>query len=150
MGKYGFNKNELVKSVVDMVDKDGFHKEVVIYGKQGYTGIKTGLMDLFVDPDEMASDFAHPNLITVNVPDGAEIYALSSETDDSWALNIGDTLDDTSSFIDENTVIPGINAVRIVDSSYQDGTTVYYQIYAVDSEYKVLDRTKITVEVDLQ
>ena len=29
MSKYGFNENEIVKTVVDMVDKDGFHNEIV-------------------------------------------------------------------------------------------------------------------------
>lgn len=28
MGKYGFNKNEIRKTIVTMVDKDGFHREI--------------------------------------------------------------------------------------------------------------------------
>ena len=35
MSKYGFNENEVVKTITDMIDKDGFHKQVVTYGKPG-------------------------------------------------------------------------------------------------------------------
>ena len=33
MSKYGFNENEVRKTIVDMIDKDGFHKETVYDGK---------------------------------------------------------------------------------------------------------------------
>lgn len=33
MSKYGFNENELRKTITTQIDKDGFHKETVTYGK---------------------------------------------------------------------------------------------------------------------
>lgn len=33
MSKYGFNENEVRKTIVTRIDKDGFHKETVIDGK---------------------------------------------------------------------------------------------------------------------
>lgn len=33
MSKYGFNENEVRKTITTQIDKDGFHKQTVTYGK---------------------------------------------------------------------------------------------------------------------
>ena len=149
MSKYGFNESEIRKSIIDMIDKDGFHKEVVMNGAPKALHMATGLLDLVVS-GALSNDFFYVHILSVNVPEGAELYMLPSETDDDWALGIGDTLEDTTGYVHNNTEIAGTDAVRSISSSYEEGTTVYFQIYAVDSEFKVLDRTKLTVEVTVE
>ena len=149
MSKYGFNENEVVKTITTMIDKDGFHKEVITYGKfepSEKAHIATGLVGLTA-PNPLAAEYFDVQLLTINVPEDANIIVKGDTTDEDLEFNIGDTIEDTSAFIISDFKISGVNAILTVDESREANTTVYYQIYAVNDVYEVLDRTKLTVEV---
>ena len=148
MGKYGFNENELVKTVTDMIDKDGFHKQVITYGKPEpeVPPIAAGTVASANAVDATKFDVT---LIVTDVPEDALVYAKASATDDDYDLDIGDELESSAlaSYIALDTEISGISAVLGVDSAVTGGGTVYYHVYAVDVDSIVLDRTK--TEADL-
>lgn len=156
MSKYGFNENELRKTITVMVDKDGFHKEVVSYGKPAPaqpTPISAGAAISENATDATESDIT---LLVMNVPvnpdpesenPNALVYVLASTTDDEWANDIGDTIASTSGYLTATMIFGDVNAALTVDEGRDAGDKVYFQIYATDDEYKVLDRTKITVEI---
>ena len=152
MSKYGFNENEIVKTVVDMVDKDGFHKEVVTYGKPepepepevAHIEVATHLSTNAVE-----SEKSDATLLIINVGEDADVYVKPGSTDSDYELDIGDVLENPNggSYLSANVVFSSIGAVLVVDEALTSGSTVYYQIYTVDSEYKVLDRAKALAEV---
>lgn len=59
MGKYGFNENEIVKTIVTKIDKDGFHKKEVFEGN--------------VDGGGGSSDITY---VTMTVASGGSAVAL--------------------------------------------------------------------------
>lgn len=153
MSKYGFNENELRKTITVMVDKDGFHKEVVSYGKPAPTPISAGAAISENATDATESDIT---LLVMNVPanpdpesenPNALVYVLASNTDDEWENDIGDTIASTSGYLTATMIFGDVNAALTVDEGLAAGDKVYFQIYATDDEYKVLDRTKIAVEI---
>ena len=152
MSKYGFNENEIVKTVVDMVDKDGFHKEVVTYGKpepepeQEVAHIE---LATHLSANAVGSEKSDATLLVINVGEDADVYVKPDSTDSDYELDIGDVLENPNggSYLSANVVFSSIGAVLVVDEALTSGSTVYYQIYTVDSEYKVLDRAKALAEV---
>ena len=153
MSKYGFNEKELRKTTTVMVDKDGFHKEVVTYGKPKPAPISAGAAISENATDATESDIT---LLVMNVPvnpdpesenPNALVYVLASDTDDEWANDIGDTIASTSGYLTATMIFGDVNAALTVDEGLDAGDKVYFQIYATDDEYKVLDRTKIAVEI---
>ena len=77
------------------------------------------------------------------------MYVKPDSTDSDYELDIGDVLENPNggSYLSANVVFSSIGAVLVVDEALTSGSTVYYQIYTVDSEYKVLDRAKALAEV---
>lgn len=153
MSKYGFSEKELRKTTTVMVDKDGFHKEVVTYGKPKPAPISAGSAISENGTDNTKSDIT---LLMMNVPNNPDpesenpnalVYALASDTDDEWAHEIGETIESLTGYLAATMVFGDANAALTVDEGLDAGDKVYFQIYATDDEYKVLDRTKITVEI---
>lgn len=153
MGKYGFNENELRKTTTVMVDKDGFHKEVVSYGKPKPAPISAGAAISENGTDATESDIT---LLVMNVPvnpdpesenPNALVCVLPSDTDDEWEHEIGDTIESLSGYLAATMVFGDVNAALVVDEGLDAGDKVYFQIYATDDDYKVLDRAKIAVEI---
>lgn len=146
MGKYGFNENELVKTITTMIDKDGFHKDVVTYGKPEPVHISTGTATSANAVDGTKVDVT---LVTINVPEDAAVYFKAFDSDDEYEFEVGDEIEssDLLTYTEADTEVSGIGAAIGVDSAVTGGAKVYYQVYAADDENVVLDRAK--VEVDL-
>ena len=156
MSKYGFNENEVKKTIVTMVDKDGFHKETVYDGK--YEASNTAEFSaegyIYDNPDAGAKETV---IFVINVPDNAEVIGTSSKTDRDYEMNIGDNtqdLPDIAIMYNPFTVLPTIQAAGFTKIS-TDGKVGaiapehFYQIYAVDStSHKVLKRVKIELTED--
>ena len=146
MSKHGFNENELRKTITVMVDKDGFHKEVVSYGKPEPAHIVTGIAS---NANEVAGGTFDITLLTLNVPEDASVYFKEFETDDEYEFEVGDEIEnsDLLTYTEADTEFSDIGAVMGIDSAVEGGAKVYYQVYATDDNNIVLDRTK--TEVDL-
>lgn len=149
MGKYGFNENELVKTVTTMIDKDGFNKKVVTYGKPEPpkpAPIEVGTLSGANGSDATKFDVT---LVVINVPEDADIYFKLFNSDDEYEFEVGDTIEssDLATYTEADTEISDIAAVMGVDAALTGGAKVYYQVYAVDAESVVLDKAK--AEVDL-
>ena len=163
MSKYGFDEKELRKTIVTMIDKDGFHKEVVTYGNDPHTSDDTN------EEFNVAVDYDRGSLQAVllarnfpEVPDGSASfsgafgYAYAEEHDYEHAIN--DTVSTSDLNANQNTVpcimlLPKSN-LAILDPTEAIGTltianngTVYYNIYAFVGEgdsVTITDRVKAT------
>lgn len=146
MSKYGFDEKELRKTIVTMIDKDGFHKEIVAYGSEPYSSDDTNKeFNVLVDYD---SGSLQAVLLARNLPEvpdgsssysGAFGYAYAEEHDYEHAVN--DTVTTSDLNANQNTV-PCImlftkSNLAILDPTEAIGTlnianngTVYYNIYA--------------------
>ena len=146
MGKWGFNENELAKTITTMIDKDGFHKEVVTYGKPEPAHIATGTATSANAVDATKFDVT---LVTINVPEDAAVYFKAFDSDDEYEFEVGDEIEssDLLTYTEADTEVSGIGAVLGVDSAVTGGATVYYQVYAADDANVVLDRAKVEVEL---
>lgn len=143
---YGFNENELRKTITIQVDKDGFQKKTVTYGKQ--EEVVPMRADVNVDADPLDNTKANVTLLVVDLPEEASaVYALPSDTDDEWELDIGDDLEYSvsGSYIASSREFEAVGAAELADTGVDVSSTIYYQIYAVDSDSAVVDRLKLTV-----
>ena len=150
MSKYGFNENEVRRTIVDMIDKDGFHKETVYDGKYESGTVAPFGVGIHSDHGVRQDDdvvFNHM-IVAINAPDDCYIFATINETDTEYELNIGDAIPDNSAFnyLDDDLFeFPSIKA-RCGFHEYILDRWVdhfYYNIYLVDREsYRVIDRTK--------
>lgn len=146
MSKYGFNENELVKTVMDMVDKDGFHKQVVIQGKvaPSIPEMKAGLLS--TEEDALTSSVTI-NFVAVNVPEGTTVYFDTFTSSEDFVYDIGDTMDTTNSGT-EDSKINGINGAVVHSVLSDETTTAYFHVYALDEDDKVVERTKLEVSLE--
>lgn len=155
MSKYGFDENEVRKTIVDMIDKDGFHKETIYDGKyESGTVLSFGAAGIS-SPGEGQDDVVnyYHMLFVVNVPDNSDIYVSAYETDTEYELNVGDVMpiDGIFSML-SGTHFPNIRAFYGANNYTLDhwGLGVfYYNLYSVDHDTNVIkDRTKCEVNID--
>lgn len=149
MGKYGFNEKEIVKTITDMIDKDGFHKEVVTYGKPIpiSSGIESGT---FTETNRTNPDLYDVVIITNNVPAESRIAVLPKATNEDYDFEIGDTFGPDGYVIDAHMTINDINTVISIHQNMppEGIDAVFYQVYAIshDVDPIVLDRAKTGVQ----
>lgn len=163
MSKYGFDEKELRKTIITMIDKDGFHKEVVTYGNEPYSSDDTNKeFNVLVDYD---SGSLQAVLLARNLPEipdgissysGAFGYAYAEEHDYEHAINdsvLDSDLDASQNLVTYSVLlresrvaifIPTnvINALNVANNG-----TVYYNIYAFvgDGDRLIItDRVKAT------
>lgn len=153
MGKYGFNENEIVKTVTDMIDKDGFHKEVVTYGKPepAPTPVAPAFAAGFLSLED--SDLVGGSKVTVlfvNIPEDTYVSFDYSGTDTGYRYDIGDTID----IMQHATVdhyVEGLDDAAIGYGFVTDQMIdhMYLYVYAVseDGEHKVVARTTLSVSL---
>lgn len=156
MSKYGFNENEVKKTIVTMIDKDGFHKETVYDGKYEAGSTAEFNADGYIYDNSVAGA-KETVIFVINVPDNVEVIGTSSNTDSDYELDIGDNTQDEPEIAimyRSFTVLPTIQAACYTQIS-TDGKVGaiapehFYQIYAVDStSHKVLKRVKIELTED--
>lgn len=156
MSKYGFNENEVKRTIVTMIDKDGFHKETVYDGKHETSSTAEFNADGYIY-DNTVAGAKETVIFVINVPDNAEVIGTSSNTDSYYEMNIGDNtqdVDEISIMYSSFTGLPTIQAACYTKIS-ADGKVGaiapehFYQIYAVDStSHKVLKRIKIELTED--
>lgn len=160
MSKYGFNENEVKKTIVTMIDKDGFHKETVYDGKYEADATPGDTEEFSAEGyiyDNPVAEAKETVIFVINVPDNAEVIGTSSKTDIDYEMNIGDNTQDVPDIAimyNPFTVLPTIQAAGFTKIS-TDGKVGaiapehFYQIYAVDStSHKVLKRVKIELTED--
>lgn len=155
MSKYGFNENEVRKTIVDMIDKDGFHKETVYDGKYESGTVPSFGAAGISFPGESQDDVVnyYHMLFVVNVPDNSDFYVSAYETDTEYELNVGDTMPTEGVFsMLSGTHFPNIRAFYGTNTYAADGWVTgafYYNIYLVDHDTHVIkDRTKCEVNMD--
>lgn len=156
MSKYGFNENEVKRTIVDMIDKDGFHKETVYDGKYEFGTVAPFGAAGISDAGEGNIDDVnyYHTLIVVNVPDNSDFYASVHEADAEYELNVGDTMPtgDVSFSMLSGMRFPDIRAFYGVNPYTLDHWhrgDFYYNIYSVDHDTGVInDRTKGKVVID--
>ena len=156
MSKYGFNENEVRRTIVDMIDKDGFHKETVYDGKYEPGTVAPFGAAGFSDAGEGNIDDVnyYHILIVVNVPDNSDFYASVYETDTEYELNVGDTMPtgDVSFSMLSGRHFPNIKAFYVVylyTLDHWHRGAFYYNLYSVDHNTGVItDRTKFEMNQD--
>ena len=156
MSKYGFNENEVKKTIVTMIDKDGFHKETVYDGKYEASSTAEFSAEGYIYDNPVAGA-KETVIFVINIPDNAEVIGTSSKTDSDYEMNIGDNTQDVPDIAimyHSFTGLPTIQAACYTQIS-ADGKVGaiapehFYQIYAVDStSHKVLKRVKIELTED--
>lgn len=159
MSKYGFDEKELRKTIVTMIDKDGFHKEIVKYGSDGSS--------------EASSEFRGEVAYTADnkpvlfiMPGSGHMSALGYAylTDTDYELSIGDVVtgehQSQDNFFGEYArsglanlalMLPE-NAIQAVDPS-GNSEKIYCHVYGVDGDisegiYTVRDRLKLEINID--
>ena len=152
MSKYGFNENEVKKTIVTMIDKDGFHKETVYDGKYEASSAPVDTSAFAVqgwcESIESTQPATH-HMIAVNVPDGRRVNWIMSETDDDWSYNVGDTIDTAGLHALNNSPdLTDINAAYGVNTfeAGQAPGIAYYQFYLANpTNNEILARTKAQI-----
>lgn len=152
MSKYGFNENEVKKTIVTMIDKDGFHKETVYDGKYEASSAPADPSAFAVQGwcwTNSSNEPATHQMIAVNVPDGTRVNWIMSETDDDWSYNVGDTIDTVGLHgLNNSPKLTDINAAYGINTfeAGQAPGTAYYQFYLVKSATnEILARTKAQI-----
>lgn len=156
MSKYGFNENEVRKTIVDMIDKDGFHKETVYDGKYEPGTVSSfgaaGISFQGESNDDVVN-YYHI-LFIVNVPGDSDFYVSVHETDTEYELNVGDTMPtgDVSFSMLSGTHFPDIVAFygqNTYEAEHWVDGSFYYNLYSVNHDTGVInDRTKFEVNID--
>ena len=136
MSKYGFNPKELRKTIVTRIDKDGFHERTVEYanGSGESSDSDTSMIARFKS-DVIAACGYPENTVCVAVFKGSSVY------------NIGDGIDGMTAITMEN--VSGItspqNKLAIISMNMEIEYNTPYEVYALDSNYVVLDKCSITI-----
>ena len=153
MSKYGFNENELVKTVTDMIEKDGFHKREVTYGKQGGASSASFAVGTMKTENKHNSDKEDVMLFAINFPEDTNgILCIIHPDDVDFEYEVGDTLSpsDIMTYSGDIEFGPGIVGAPIVfaldEAPYEPFGTRYYHVYAADAEDKVMARAKAVAE----
>lgn len=163
MSKYGFDEKELRKTIVTMIDKDGFHKEVVTYGNESYSSDDANKeFNVLVDYD---SGNRRTMLVARNlpeVPDNSNAfgcafgYAYAEEYDYEHAINDMTTITDLIAnpnavkpmMILKESKIVVLDPTAVIDNVHGENySIIYYNIYACvwdGLELHITDRVKAT------
>lgn len=148
MSKYGFNPKELRKTIITRIDKDGFHERTVEYAGESsdsdtsmIAGFARATMGGVLGVAYYPEDTAY---VTVMAP------TLNDETTDDefpWEFNVGDEftteLPTTTDRVDEKP--SPSNKIAIIVMPIEMDYGVPYHVYALDSNYVVLDRCSIVI-----
>lgn len=163
MSKYGFDEKELRKTIVTMIDKDGFHKEVVTYGNEPYSSDDANKeFNVAVDYD---SGSLQAVLLARNLPEvpdgvssysGAFGYAYAEEHDYEHAINdsvLDSDLDASQNLVTYSVLLRKSRVAIFIPTNtistlnVENNGTVYYNIYAfvADGDRLIItDRVKAT------
>ena len=151
MSKYGFNENEVRKTIVTQIDKDGFHKETVIDGKISETSdFSTATVTFTNTNTETDKYFTLIPAIslgsdTINTYDlGLNTYYLQVDPSESVSVQVPlykGTIDFAVKFdcIDRSTIsISGdITQVEIDEVAYQDDENIAHVTYRLTGDASV-------------
>ena len=159
MSKYGFDEKELRKTIVTMIDKDGFHKEIVTYGNEPYSPDDSG--DKLIAEIEWNYSNSKPFLFAYNIPSerkGLHVLSYVHTTNAAYEFNIGQKITkseaaSTALFVDTaylyrcNAFMANpLDAIDRLDPSTVEDNRLYYSVYLVRDEeedsFIVIDRTK--------
>ena len=170
MSKYGFNENELRKTVIDMIDKDGFHKTVTLYGNEASGHIEESGMKAGIDV-WYANGLVYHDLGVANVPSyvysdspggvgvesQARIALFAAPLDYDYVFNIDDALSEADPEIvarlfpsqGDDVIHAEFPKAQITTMSWRAdydssvaGTEIAFQVYAIAVNGRILDRTK--------
>ena len=159
MSKYGFDEKELRKTIVTMIDKDGFHKKVVTYGTDGSSEVSSEFRG------EVAYTADNKPVLFI-MPGSGHRSALGYVylTDTDYELSIGNVVtgehQSEDNFFGEYAhcglvnlalMLPE-NAIQALDPS-GNSEKIYCHVYAVDGDisegvYTVQDRLKLEINID--
>lgn len=154
MSKYGFDEKEIRKTIITEIDKDGFHKETVIYGDTE-AALEKPFSANFINSE--AGDLI---ILVNNVPSGSFVNFTQSADDRDYELDIGATV----SMDEYGTVtVPGISVYDFINKQFEKVRTafnyteskyasnsrgLYYRFYAIDHDsLKATARAKLFVPV---
>ena len=159
MSKYGFDEKELRKTIVTMIDKDGFHKKVVTYDTDGSSEVSGE----FRGEVNYTGD-NKPALFVMNLPGKASPVAFAYLTDTDYELSIGDRV--TGDHMSRSncfegylrgqsinlTILDPEGAIQALDPS-GNSEKIYCHVYAVDGNasegvYTVRDRIKLEINIE--
>lgn len=152
MSKYGFDEKELRKTIVTMIDKDGFHKKVVT---EGSSVPELENNELVADICMVPPNSTNFNIYAIanNIPDGTEVVAFVYFSNlDVYAFDIGDTYHAVSGSDFGNPYMP-VEEIRPM-VLFNDNKSAFFaslnkhtqdrmdrcygQIYAIDSSSSVV------------
>lgn len=152
MSKYGFNENEVRKTIVTQIDKDGFYKETVIDGKSSEetSDFSTATVTFTNTNTEAEKHFTVSPTIslgsdTINTYDlGLNAYYLQVDPSESVSVQVPlykGTIDFAVRFdnIDRSTIsISGnITQVEIDEVAYEDDENIAHVTYRVTGDASV-------------
>ena len=147
MPNYGFDENEVVKSVVDLIDKDGFHKQMNMVpdedssNQQQTDHIASGILY-----SENAASVYTVYIYVTNAPSETFIYAIphSQPIINDFTFDIGDNFNSDCYYLTGAQLIPNINVKYLtheIDTNENPVEAVYYEIYKCTTNGVILDRT---------
>lgn len=162
MSKYGFDEKELRKTIITMIDKDGFHKEIVTYGNEPYSPDSP---DDYGDKlfAQVEWDYTNlPILFVYNIPserEGLHAIGYAHTTNAAYEYNIGQIATkseaQSSTFFIEMAYLYRPNAFMInpttaienLDLSTVEDNNLHYSIYLIrmgidNNSFTVIDRIK--------
>ena len=160
MSKYGFDEKELRKTIVTMIDKDGFHKKVVRYGADDSSEVSGE----FRGEVAYAADNNKPVLFIMLGSGHKSALGYAYLTDTDYELSIGDVVNgenqSSDNFFGEYArsgmanlalMLPE-NAIQALDPS-GSSEKIYCHVYAIDGNvsegvYTVQDRLKLEINID--
>lgn len=163
MSKYGFDEKELRKTIVTMIDKDGFHKKVVTYGNEPYSpGSPDDSGDKFIAEVEWDYTNSLPFMFAYNIPserEGLHAIGYAHTTNAAYEFTIGQKV--TMSEAESDTLLGDMaylyhfnafmidptTAIEKLDLSTAEDNHLYYSIYLIrmdvdNNGFTVIDRTK--------
>lgn len=163
MSKYGFDEKELRKTIVTMIDKDGFHKEIVTYGNEPYSPDSPDDSDdkLFAQVEWDYSN-SSPIMFVYNIPserEGLRAIGYAHTTNAAYEFNIGQkaTMSEAESdtvFLDmaylyrpNAFMMDPTTAIENLDLSTVEDNHLHYSIYLIrmdidNNGFTVIDRVK--------
>ena len=163
MSKYGFDEKELRKTIITMIDKDGFHKEIVTYGSEPYSpDSPDDSGDKLFAQAEWDYSNSSPIMFVYNIPserEGLHAIGYAHTTNAAYEFNIGQIV--TRSEAESSTVFLDMaylyrpnafmmdptTAIENLDLSTVEDNNLHYNIYLIRMEddedsFTVLDRIK--------
>ena len=120
MSKYGFNENELRKTVVDMIDKDGFHKKVVIENGSGSSSSNGLEENIYFVEDETNNEIGVTVIIDTSKYDSVD---ANTSINTSYVY-FGDIIQDSDihAILDDVSVIDNASELNLIGEHAAEGS----------------------------